>query len=58
MRDEIEPFVTWGTNPSMGSGITSHVPYASDFESESDKEALKKALDIYGIRRRNAANVN
>ena len=25
--NEIEPFVTWGTNPSMGSGITSHVPY-------------------------------
>ena len=39
---EIEPFVTWGTNPSMGSGITNHVPYTSDFESESDKEALKK----------------
>ena len=27
--NEIEPFVTWGTNPSMGSGISSHVPYAS-----------------------------
>ena len=20
--DEIEPFVTWGTNPSMGSGVS------------------------------------
>ena len=27
--DEIEPFVTWGTNPSMGSGISAHVPYAN-----------------------------
>ncbi|MCG7336519.1 3-isopropylmalate dehydratase large subunit [Sporosarcina sp. ACRSM] len=47
--NEIEPFVTWGTNPSMGSGITSHVPYASEFESESDKEALKKALAYMGL---------
>lgn len=41
---EIEPFVTWGTNPSMGSGILSSVPRASDYESQSDREALKKAL--------------
>lgn len=47
--DEIEPFVTWGTNPAMGSGITAHVPYAKDFESESDKEALKQALAYMGL---------
>ncbi|WP_342513098.1 3-isopropylmalate dehydratase large subunit [Sporosarcina sp. FSL K6-1522] len=45
----IEPFVTWGTNPAMGSGITAHVPYAKDFEDESDKEALKKALAYMGL---------
>jgi len=33
----------------MGSGITSRVPYATDFESESDKEALKKALAYMGL---------
>lgn len=47
--DEIEPFVTWGTNPAMGSGITAHVPYAKDFESELDKEALKQALAYMGL---------
>jgi 3-isopropylmalate/(R)-2-methylmalate dehydratase large subunit len=47
--NEIEPFVTWGTNPSMGSGISSHVPYASDFSSESDKESLKNALEYMGL---------
>lgn len=41
---EIEPFVTWGTNPSMGSGISKSVPYASDFKDESDKQSLQKAL--------------
>ena len=47
--NEIEPFVTWGTNPSMGSGISSHVPYASDFSSDSDKESLKNALAYMGL---------
>lgn len=47
--DEVEPFVTWGTNPSMGSGISSHVPYLSDYESTSDKEALKNALAYMGL---------
>jgi 3-isopropylmalate/(R)-2-methylmalate dehydratase large subunit len=42
--DEISPFVTWGTNPSMGTGISGHVPFASDFESHADREALHQAL--------------
>ncbi|MGG0669586.1 3-isopropylmalate dehydratase large subunit [Sporosarcina koreensis] len=47
--DEIEPFITWGTNPSMGSGISARVPSADDFENQSDKEALKKALAYMGL---------
>lgn len=46
---EIEPFVTWGTNPSMGSGVSSTIPTADDFESETDKEALRKALAYMGL---------
>ena len=42
--DEISPFVTWGTNPSMGTGIAGRVPYAADFESQADREALHQAL--------------
>lgn len=45
----IEPFVTWGTNPSMGSGISANVPSADDFANESDREALKKALAYMGL---------
>lgn len=47
--DEIEPIVTWGTNPSMGTGVTKCVPTADDYESESDKAALKKALAYMGL---------
>ena len=42
--DEISPFVTWGTNPSMGSGIAESVPSAADYDKQSDKDALKQAL--------------
>ncbi|MCM3636780.1 3-isopropylmalate dehydratase large subunit [Sporosarcina luteola] len=47
--NEIEPFITWGTNPSMGSGISAKVPSSGDFTDESDKEALKKALTYMGL---------
>jgi len=47
--DEIEPIVTWGTNPSMGTGITKTVPTAADYESETDKHALRKALEYMGL---------
>ena len=47
---EIEPFVTWGTNPSMGSGISNAVPSISDFTEESDKQALQKALAYMGLK--------
>ena len=29
--DEIEPFVTWGTNPSMGSGISAQCSLREGF---------------------------
>ena len=42
--DEISPFVTWGTNPSMGTGIAGRVPYAADLKNQADREALHQAL--------------
>ncbi len=47
--DEIEPFVTWGTNPSMGSGISNRVPSTNDYSTEIEKETLTKALDYMGL---------
>ncbi|MBM7578359.1 3-isopropylmalate dehydratase large subunit [Jeotgalibacillus terrae] len=47
--DEIEPFVTWGTNPSMGSGISANVPTASDYTQNSKKEELKQALSYMDL---------
>jgi len=47
--EEIEPIITWGTNPSMGSGVSSNVPTQGDYEDESDKAALRKALAYMGL---------
>lgn len=41
---EIEPIVTWGTNPAMGVGVSKTVPTAADYDNETDKSALNKAL--------------
>ncbi len=48
--DEIEPFVTWGTNPSMGAGISNHVPTAEDYTSENEKESFKQAVTYMGLK--------
>ena len=46
---EIEPFVTWGTNPAMGSGISNSVPKPTDYADESDRLAVAQALDYMGF---------
>ena len=46
---EIEPQMTWGTNPSMGSGISGYVPSPDQFEREADKESVRLALEYMGL---------
>ncbi|WP_203364127.1 3-isopropylmalate dehydratase large subunit [Bacillus sp. REN10] len=47
--EEIEPQVTWGTNPSMGSGISATVPNPNDFDREADQESVARALEYMGL---------
>ncbi|WP_107839885.1 3-isopropylmalate dehydratase large subunit [Metasolibacillus meyeri] len=47
--NEIEPVVTWGTNPAMGTGVSQNVPTTADYDNESDKQALQKALAYMGL---------
>ncbi|MEO4052646.1 3-isopropylmalate dehydratase large subunit [Solibacillus sp. CAU 1738] len=42
--DEIEPIVTWGTNPAMGVGVSKTVPVREDYDNETDRAALDNAL--------------
>ena len=47
--DELEPFVTWGTNPGQGVPLSQSVPSPDDFEDESDKVAATRALEYMGL---------
>lgn len=46
---EIEPMVTWGTNPSQGIGVSQTVPYPEDGDNETDKRAIKQALEYMNL---------
>ncbi len=41
--EDIEPMITFGTNPGMGCGITESIPELSDIE-ESNRTTFQKAL--------------
>lgn len=42
--DELEPFVTWGTNPGQGVSLSETVPEPSDFVDPVDRESCERAL--------------
>ena len=42
--DEIEPFVTWGTNPGQGVSLSANVPDPEDFADPIDRAAAERAL--------------
>jgi 3-isopropylmalate/(R)-2-methylmalate dehydratase large subunit len=44
---DIEPMITYGTNPGMGIGISKHIP--SSKEVEGGKATYEKALDYMGF---------
>ena len=46
---DIEPFVTWGTNPGQGLPLNAVVPSPDDFTNENDKKAAEKALTYMGL---------
>jgi 3-isopropylmalate/(R)-2-methylmalate dehydratase large subunit len=47
--DELEPFVTWGTNPGQGVSLSAKVPSPEDYEDENDRKACERALTYMGL---------
>ena len=45
---DIEPMITYGTNPGMGIGVTQHIP-ALDEVDNKEKAAYEKALHYMGL---------
>ncbi|MEO6455941.1 MAG: 3-isopropylmalate dehydratase large subunit [Ginsengibacter sp.] len=45
---EIEPMITYGTNPGMGIGINGHIPQLDEVE-EKEKASYQKSLQYMGL---------
>lgn len=48
--DELEPFVTWGTNPGQGCSLNSRVPNPADFADPSERLAAERALEYMDLK--------
>ena len=46
--EDIEPMITYGTNPGMGIGITGRVPALKDID-EKEKASFQKSLQYMGL---------
>ncbi|MFC7374768.1 MULTISPECIES: 3-isopropylmalate dehydratase large subunit [unclassified Brachybacterium] len=47
--DELEPFVTWGTNPGQGLPLSASVPAPDDFTDDTAKVAAERALEYMDL---------
>ncbi|SNU00894.1 3-isopropylmalate dehydratase, large subunit [Ruaniaceae bacterium KH17] len=46
---DIEPFVTWGTNPGQGLPLSANVPDPVDIADEDERIAAERALEYMGL---------
>jgi 3-isopropylmalate/(R)-2-methylmalate dehydratase large subunit len=46
--EDIQPMITYGTNPGMGTAVTGHVPALDEIPEEA-RPSFKKALDYMGF---------
>ena len=47
--DDLEPFVTWGTNPGQGVSLSENVPDPSSYSDPNDQAAARRALEYMDI---------
>jgi 3-isopropylmalate/(R)-2-methylmalate dehydratase large subunit len=45
---EIEPMITYGTNPGMGMGVTQHIPTLEQLDAK-EQPSFKKSLDYMAL---------
>lgn len=46
---DIEPMITYGTNPGMGIKLSANIPALQDLKSDSEKEGLQKSLNYMAL---------
>jgi 3-isopropylmalate/(R)-2-methylmalate dehydratase large subunit len=47
--EEIEPFVTWGTNPGQGLPLSASVPDPESFGTEAERNTAQRALEYMDL---------
>ncbi|MGM7665985.1 3-isopropylmalate dehydratase large subunit [Microbacterium sp. A93] len=47
--NELEPFVTWGTNPGQGSSLSASVPNPADIADANERAAAERALEYMDL---------
>ena len=47
--DQLEPFVTWGTNPGQGSSLSSSVPNPAEISDPNERAAAERALEYMDL---------
>ncbi len=47
--EDIEPFVTWGTNPGQGLPLSANVPNPADIADETERFAAESAIEYMGL---------
>ncbi|MGG3888672.1 3-isopropylmalate dehydratase large subunit [Metabacillus fastidiosus] len=47
--EDIEPTVTWGTHPGMSVGINDKTPSLENYETEEEKNEIKRAYAYMGL---------
>jgi 3-isopropylmalate/(R)-2-methylmalate dehydratase large subunit len=48
--DDIQPQVTWGTNPGQVRGISDTVPAPNDFDDATERKSTESALQYMGLK--------
>jgi len=46
---ELEPFVTWGTNPGQGLPLSARVPDPAEISDENERVSAARALEYMGL---------
>ncbi|MEC7819969.1 MAG: 3-isopropylmalate dehydratase large subunit [Actinomycetota bacterium] len=47
--NEIQPFISWGTNPSQVIAVNEEIPSPENYDEESEKEAAIRALEYMDL---------
>ncbi len=47
--NELEPFVTWGTNPGQGVSLSDRVPAPESFADPNDRAAAERAIEYMDL---------